>query len=48
MGKLNTKQWQAILLIIVALLIWVPLPIPARSDIAGALAVVVAVWLLIK
>tara|TARA_Y100000310_G_scaffold140809_1_gene140227 strand:+ start:1669 stop:1815 length:147 start_codon:yes stop_codon:yes gene_type:complete len=48
MGKLSTKQLQAVLLIIAALLIWIPFRIPASNDIAGVLAVVVAVWLMIK
>jgi hypothetical protein len=48
MGKLSTKQWQALLLIIAALLIWAPIPIPAKTDIAGTLAVIVAIWLFIK
>jgi hypothetical protein len=39
---------QALLLVISALLIWVPLPIPARGDIAAIIAVVVAFWLMTK
>ena len=48
MGKLSTKQIQGVLLIIAALLIWIPIPIPAKSDIAAIIAVIIGVWLFIK
>ena len=48
MGKLSTKQIQGLLLIISAVLIWAPIPIPAKDTIAALIVVIIGVWLMIK
>lgn len=48
MGSLSNKQWQALFLIIAALLIWAPVPVIPKLDIAGILVIIVAIWIFVK
>ena len=45
--KFSRDQWLGLLLIIAALLIWVPMPFPAKAEIGALIVVVIGVFKLI-
>jgi hypothetical protein len=44
MAKFAKEQWLGILLILAALLIWVPIPIPAKETIAAIIVVAIGIY----
>ena len=46
--SLKEKHWIGIILIISALLIWLPLPIPDRTSIAALIVVAIGIYQFIK
>jgi len=44
MSKFSKDQWLGILLILAALLIWVPLPIPAKETIAAVIVIAIGIY----
>jgi hypothetical protein len=41
--KFTSDQWMGLLLILAALLIWVPLPIPSKSTIGAMIVVIIGI-----
>ncbi|MCX8158791.1 MAG: hypothetical protein N3D20_00650 [Candidatus Pacearchaeota archaeon] len=46
--NISTNKWLGILLILAAILIWVPLPIPSKETISALIIISIAIYHFIK
>jgi len=44
MSRFSKEQWLGILLILAALLIWVPIPVPYRDSIAAIIVIAIGIY----